>query len=415
MTMVDPAIDFGDPAFWRRSRKERDSAFRTLRGSESLRYTVDRSFFAGEAPEPIGYWSLVDYDDVWMASRNPLVFASGSGTNITDDPPEVAELFGSIVNMDDPRHFRMRSIVSRAFTPRHLERVKATVRSRAAALVDQAANELADGSIDFVEAIAAPLPLGVICEMMGIPAADEAFILRWTNTILGAGDPEFGAGIDDFMACALAMFDYAQALASDLALRQGEDLTSVIMATEVDGERLSAAEFGAFFILLVVAGNETTRNALSHGLLALTDHPEQRRIWFDEFDTVSKTAVEEIVRWATPVIHFRRTVTEDIIVRDTHLHPGDKVVLWYCSANRDEAVWKDAHRFDVRRPAQPMHLGFGGGGPHFCLGANLARHEIACVFDEIRRRIPNLSVAHSPDWLESNFINGIKRLPCHLD
>lgn len=358
------------------------------------------------------YWSLVRHDDVWSASRNPTVFASGQGTNITDDPPELAGLFGSIVNMDDPRHFRMRSIVSRAFTPRHLDRIKETVRARTAAIVAAAADEHAGSEFDFVATIAAPLPLGVICEMMGIPPADEPAILRWTNTILGAGDPEYGANVDELMADTTALFEYAQALASDLTARPGDDLTSVIMSAEVDGERLTPTEFGAFFILLVAAGNETTRNALSHGLLALTQHPEQRRIWFDDFDGVSKTAVEEIVRWATPVMHFRRTATEDIVVRGTEIHAGDNVVLWYCSANRDESVWADADEFDVRRPTQPMQLGFGGGGPHFCLGANLARYEIACVFDEIRRRLPGLHVTGQPDWLESNFINGIKRLPC---
>jgi len=168
------------------------------------------------------------------------------------------------------------------------------------------------------------------------------------------------------------------------------------------------------FILLVAAGNETTRNALSHGMLALTENPDQRQAWFDDFDRISKSAVEEIVRWATPVIHFRRTLTEDTVVRGTQLRAGDKAILWYCSANRDESIWADADVFDLRRPIQPMQLGFGGGGPHFCLGANLARFEIACVFDEIRARVPQLHVTGSPDWLESNFVNGIKRLPCSI-
>jgi cytochrome P450 len=185
-----------------------------------------------------------------------------------------------------------------------------------------------------------------------------------------------------------------------------------MMHAEVDGERLTAQEFGSFFILLVVAGNETTRNAISHGMRALTQYPEQKQIWWNDWDGVTKTAVEEIVRWATPVIHFRRTATEDVVINGTEVKAGDKVVLWYNSANRDETVWTNPYEFDVRRSLQPQQAGFGAGGPHFCLGANLARREIAVMFDEIRRRLPNMRIVGEPDWLQSNFINGIKRLPC---
>ncbi|MGH9269687.1 MAG: cytochrome P450, partial [Ilumatobacteraceae bacterium] len=191
-----------------------------------------------------------------------------------------------------------------------------------------------------------------------------------------------------------------------------DDITSVMMQAEVDGERLTAQEFGSFFILLVVAGNETTRNAISHGMKALTDHPDQRRRWWDDWDGVTRTAVEEIVRWASPVIHFRRTVTADTVLGGQEIAEGDKVVLWYCSANRDERVFEDPFRFDVTRPLQPVQVGFGAGGPHFCLGANLARREIGVMFDELRRRVPTLEITGRPDYLHSNFINGIKRLPC---
>jgi cytochrome P450 len=184
------------------------------------------------------------------------------------------------------------------------------------------------------------------------------------------------------------------------------------MAADVDGSQLTPQEFGSFFILLVVAGNETTRNAISHGLKALTDHPRQRDVWFGDFDTYTRTAVEEIVRWSTPVIHFRRTVTADTVLAGQQLHAGDKVVLFYESANRDASVYPEPDRFDVTRSLNPTQVGFGAGGPHFCLGANLARREIAVAFDEIRRRLPDLHVTGEPDYLQSNFINGIKRLPC---
>jgi cytochrome P450 len=210
----------------------------------------------------------------------------------------------------------------------------------------------------------------------------------------------------------LEIFAYAQALGEDRRANPSDDLTSALMAAEVDGDQLSAQEFGSFFILLVVAGNETTRNALSHGLKALTDHPDQRELWFGDFEAHQRTAIEEIVRWATPVIHFRRTVTAECELGGERLAAGDKVVLFYASANRDERVFADPDRFDVTRSPQPAQVGFGAGGPHFCLGANLARRELAIAFEELHRRLPSLRSAGEPDYLQSNFINGIKRLPC---
>ena len=183
------------------------------------------------------------------------------------------------------------------------------------------------------------------------------------------------------------------------------------MQAEIDGERLTAAEFGSFFVLLTSAGNETTRNAISHGMLALTDHPEQKRIWMDDFDGVAPTAIEEIVRWATPVMHFRRTAVEDAVVGGQEVKAGDKVVLWYTSANRDADVFDDPYNFDVRRSPNE-HLAFGAGGPHFCLGAHLARREIRVMFEEIFRRLPDLEISGPPDYLQSGFIHGIKRMPC---
>ena len=269
-----------------------------------------------------------------------------------------------------------------------------------------------DGECDFVEEIAAPLPLQIICEMMGIPAADEQQIFAWTNVILGVGDPEYGSTLDDLMAAAMGMFAYAQALGEDRRAHPTDDLTSAMMNAEVEGEQLTPAEFGSFFILLVVAGNETTRNAITHGMRLLTEHPDQREIWFDDFAAVSKTAVDEIVRYATPVIHFRRTATEDTRVGDVDLRAGDKLVMWYASANRDERAFENPYRFDVRRPLQPQQAGFGAGGPHFCLGANLARREITVMFDELRTRLPKMRTIGEPAYLQSAFINGIKRQRC---
>ena len=250
-------------------------------------------------------------------SRNPHLFCSGKGANIGDQPQEMNEFFGSMINMDDPRHFRLRSIVSRGFTPKEITAVEDTVRTKANEVIDRLLANFPDKTCDFVENVAAALPLEIICDMMGIPAEDYAQVFKWTNTILGAGDPEFTSSFDDLMGQSLEMFMYAQALGEDRKANPQDDITSIMMAAEVDGEQLTPQEFGSFFILLVVAGNETTRNAISHGMLAFTEHPDQRDLLYGDFDTHAKGAMEEIVRWGTPVIHFRRTATEDTEIGGT--------------------------------------------------------------------------------------------------
>ena len=217
------------------------------------------------------------------------------------------------------------------------------------------------------------------------------------------------------MGQSLEMFMYAQALGEDRKAHPQDDITSVMMAAEVDGEQLTAQEFGSFFILLVVAGNETTRNAISHAMMAFTDFPEQRDLLYGDFETHSRGAVEEIVRWGTPVIHFRRTATEDTELGGQAIKAGEKVVMWYNSGNRDERVFTDPFTFDITREPHPAQIGFGAGGPHFCLGANLARREITVMFDVIRQRLPSLRITGEPAYLQSAFINGIKRLQCAWD
>lgn len=415
--LVDTSVqvgdfDLSDPEFWLKPRTYREGAFHALRQQPELAFYEEWDFLDSPFPRGPGYFALTRYEDVWHVSRNPQLFISGQGSNIADLPMEMAEFFGSMIAMDDPRHFRLRSIVSKGFTPKEVSRIEGYVTDKARTLVDRLLERFPEGECDFVTELAAPLPLQIICEMMGVPEADEAQVFNWTNTILGAGDPEFGGTLEALMNAAIGMFSYAQALGEDRLKTPTDDLTSVMMHAVVDGERLTAQEFGSFFILLVVAGNETTRNAISHGLHALTQYPDQRDIWFGDFEGNTRTAVDEIVRWASPVIHFRRTATEDTVIGNTKVQAGQKVVMWYNSANRDQSVWPNAYDFDVRRSLQPQQAGFGAGGPHFCLGANLARREIAVAFDEIRRRLPNLRSVGEPDYLQSNFINGIKHLPC---
>jgi cytochrome P450 len=401
-------INLGAWDFWALDDDQRDGAFAALRREAPISFwpePVQEGFQAGA-----GHWALTALDDVHFASRHPEIFSSSPNITINDQTPEVSEYFGSMIVLDDPRHQRLRSIVSRAFTPKVVGHIETSVRARARRLVSDLIANHPDGRGEAVVELAGPLPLQVICDMMGIPEDDHHKIFHWTNVILGFGDPDLTTDFDDFLRVSMDIGAYASALAEDRRVNPRDDLTTSLVEADVDGERLSSAEVASFFILLAVAGNETTRNAISHGLFALTRYPEQRRAWWSDFDALSHPAVEEIVRWASPVIYMRRTLTRDFEMRGIKLAAGDKATLWYCSANRDESKFANPWKFDVTRDPNP-HVGFGGGGAHFCLGANLARREIRVMFDELRREIPDVVVTDEPARLLSPFIHGIKTLP----
>jgi cytochrome P450 len=406
-------IDLADSLFWSRPMEEREGAFATLREEAPISFMREREIPGVPIPVGPGFWCLTRHADILEASRNPRVFCSARGaTSISDLPPEFNEFFGGMINMDDPRHGRQRRIVSRGFTPRALGRLDASVERRADAVIDRVIER---GECDFVSDIAAPLPLEIIVDLMGIPESQSRMVFEKTNVILGLGDPEFVGEGGNIIASALGAGAELAALMNEMAedrrVNPREDLTSALLNADLEDGAMTSEELASFFVLLVVAGNETTRNAISHGMKALCDHPEQRARWQADFDTVAPTAVEEIVRWASPVIHMRRTCTRDTTLGGRSMKEGDKVVLWYSSGNRDEAVFQDPYRFDVTR--QPNeHVGFGGPGPHFCMGANLARREIRVMFDRIFRRLPDLEITGSPELLQSNFIHGIKRMPC---
>lgn len=401
-------INLGTFEFWGMDDALRDGAFATLRREAPISFFHEVEF-AGIEPGP-GHWALTKLDDVFYASRHPDIFSSYPNITIGDQIPEVAEYFGSMIALDDPRHARLRNIVRSAFTPKVVARTEASVRDRAQQLVSAMIANHPDGNAELVTELSGPLPLQVICDMMGIPEDDHDRIFHWTNIILGFGDPDLTTDFDEFLKVAFDIGAYATALAEDRRVNPREDLTTSLVAAEVDGERLTSAEIASFFILLAVAGNETTRNAISHGVLALTRYPEQREIWWNDFAGVTDTAVEEVVRWASPVIYMRRTVTRDVELSGVKMAEGDKVTMWYASANRDEEKFANPYLFDVTRTPN-HHVGFGGGGAHFCLGANLARREIAVVFEELHRRIPDIAVTEEPSMLLSAFIHGIKRLP----
>jgi cytochrome P450 len=404
-------INLTDWEFWRRPLEERHEAFKALRWAPDLiRYEEPETVVAPQGP---GYYAVTRYADVVEASRRPQDFCSGRGAiSIPDVPGELNEFFGSMISMDDPRHAKIRRIVSRAFSPRMIRRLDDRVEAVASGLVSAVKT---DATGDFVEDVAARLPLKIICDLMGIGAEHYRTVLDASNVILAGNDAEL-VPVHDGEQMALALLSAGQTLkglVEDLAherrARPTDDLTTALVTANIDGESLTDQELGSFFILLVVAGNETTRNAISHGLDLFTRHPDQRALLLEHFEARIAGAVEEIVRYASPVIWMRRTATRDTMLNEHEVKAGDKLVLYYWSANRDELTFTDPARFDILRDPNP-HVGFGGPGPHFCLGAHLARREVSVMLRELFTRLPGIRATAPPDRLESDFINGIKHL-----
>ena len=409
-------IDLSDLEFWARPWSEREGAFRLLREQRPLAFfeEPDATATSALAPPPgPGYRAVTRHADVAEVSRHPEIYCSGQGAvSILDLPPEMVEYFAGMISTDNPRHARLRRIVSAAFNPRRIKSIEENIEEVADRVIQRAAGL---GECDFATEIATPFPLEIICDMMGVPPSQYATVLRCSNIILSNGDPEYvPEGSDPVLAFITAGQELTDLMAELSAYRVDnptDDLTTALITTNIDGEALTHSELASFFILLLTAGNETTRNSISHALLALTEHPDQRALWQADPVTVGATGVDEVVRWASPVIWMRRTVTEDTVLSGEELHPGDKVLLFYNSANRDEEAFEDPYTFDVRRSPN-NHFGFGAAGPHFCLGAHLARREIDVMVRELLVRLPDIEATGEPDRLLSNFINGIKHLPC---
>lgn len=375
-------------------------AFRVLRAEQPVS-------FQAEPPDGTGFWAITKYEDVVAISKDPGTFSSWKGgTNIPDYPPDSLDVIRMLmVNMDPPQHTKFRRLTSTGFTPRMIARMEEYIRRAAVEIVDSV---IESGSCDFVTKIAAELPLVVIADIMGVPQEDRHLVFDWSNRLIGFDDPEFQTSLEDAQLAAMEMWGYANNLAEGKKGGDGKDLTSVLINAVVDGEQLSEMEFDAFFLLLAVAGNETTRNLISGGMLALIEHQAQRqRLLADP--ALLNSAVEEMLRWVTPVIHFRRTATKDVVVRGQQIKEGDKVVLYYASANRDEDVFKDPQQFDVAREPND-HIAFGIG-QHSCLGLNLARLEIRVMFEELLKRMPDIELDGPVRRLRSNFINGVKAIP----
>jgi cholest-4-en-3-one 26-monooxygenase len=359
-------------------------------------------------PDGPGFWCLTRYDDVVTVNRDNQTFSSARGAvfmwDMAGEDLEQQRLM--MLNMDPPMHTRYRRLVNKGFTPRMITELERTIRERTRSILEKAETR---GECDFVVDVAAELPLQVIADILGVPQDARHLLFDWSNRMIGSEDPEYGVTAEEAQVASMELFAYAAKLAEDKRGQPGADLISVLSEAEVDGERLTQLEIDLFFMLLTVAGNETTRNQVSHGLLALLEHPDQLER-LRAHPHLLPGAVEEMLRWASPVMHFRRTATREVTIGDTSIAEGDKVVIWYVSANRDESVFADPMTFDIERTPNE-HVAFGGGGPHFCLGANLARMEIRVIFEELLGRWHDLELAGEPARLRSNFINGIKHIP----
>ncbi|MGC9155333.1 MAG: cytochrome P450 [Ferrimicrobium sp.] len=404
-------IDLSDFDFWQREYRVREGAFRTLRQERPVAEFSIPEWLRTEESEQGTYHAIMRYEDVFAASRDPETFISGRGAvSIIDLPEEFLEFFGSLINTDDPRHAHLRRVVLRAFTPRRIERLDAEIALVSHRLVARAREQ---ERFDFVSAVAAPLPLRIIGEIMGIPEEADQFVLERSQRILGALDPEFVppdfTPDESILTAALELTEFMGELAR--SEHHGDSVIGALLSADVDGVALSPSELASFFILLLVAGNETTRNALSMGMVALSEFQDVREelIARPSVDQLGRAA-DEVVRLASPVIWMRRTLARPTVLSGVPLEVGDRVLLMYPSANRDEEVFVEPYRFLLNRDGT-RHLGFGGYGPHHCLGAHLARAEIVAVLREVVTLMPNHQVAGEPEMLVSNFIAGIKRLP----
>lgn len=364
-----------------------------------------------ETPDGGGFWSVTRHDDIVRVNRDPKTFSSWEGSALIDDlQPDVLEQNRMMMlNMDPPEHTKLRKIVNKGFTPRRINDLMGRLRERAREIVADIADR---GECDFVTDVAAELPLQAIAELLGVPQEDRHKVFEWSNRMIGAEDPEFATSMADAQTASMELYAYAQTLAEQRRADPRDDIVTTLLRAEVDGEQLSDLDFNLFFLLLAVAGNETTRNAISHSMLALIEHPDQRQRLLDDA-TLIGPAVEEFLRWATPVMHFRRTATTDTELAGQPIAAGDRVVIWHISGNRDEAVFDEPFRFDITRDPNLhlLHTAFGGGGPHFCLGANLARAEMRIMFEELLGVIPDMELDGPVQRLRSNFINGIKHMP----
>lgn len=395
MSLALADIKLGDPAFWR--REDRDEAFALLRRERPISWHEVPASEWHDASA--GFWALTRHADVVAVSRDNETFISGEGTEVIDQTPEVARGAG-MLNMDAPEHRRLRSIVSRAFTPHAVRQLQGHIHARASEIVERLR---AIGECDLVTELVDLYPTRIIGDLVGAPESDLPELVRLTKVILGPT-------VEESRAANLAMIEYGRELARARTTRPREDVLSTIVHARVEGEQLTEREAGVFFALLMTAGIETTGTATAHGVIALARRPDEHTRLAADYERLGRTAIEEILRWASPVIRFRRTCVRDTEIGGQPIAAGEKVVLWYPSANRDESVFDEPFRFDIERDPNP-HVAFGGGGPHFCLGAGLARSELTTLFEQLVTRLPCPELTATPVPAHNDAFNAIVSLP----
>jgi cytochrome P450 len=410
----DP-VDLSSLDFWGRSTAEREESFAQLRAERPITWHRPAEGIM-ENPEDPGFWAVVRHEDIATVSKSPKIFCSGRGVQFMDAPEELLEASQSFLAMDSPRHAKLRKLVGAAFTPKQVAKLEDRIHERA----DMIVSDLLDhGDGDFVQLVCRRLPMWMIYDMMGLPAEQQDALAENADLLVSGNDAEVRAahGIDDPLElmnnALIGLIGPGLEAADDRRNNPRDDLMTNLVQAEVDGDKLTDEEIGAFFVLLSVAGNDTTRNTIAHASMALTEFRDQRRLLIDDLDGRLPTAVEEMVRWASPVLTFRRTATEDTELGGQRIVAGDKVVMFYESGNRDTEVFADPLSFDVTRDPNP-HQGFGGGGPHFCMGNMLARTQLREIWRRLLTVAPDFEVGE-PSRLTSNFVNAVRSLPITLN
>jgi cytochrome P450 len=410
-------VDVSSKAFWSTTADERERAFAVLRERGTITWHPPFEDQLLEVPDDHGFWAVTRYDDLVEVTKRHDDFLSGPGILMENLPPELVEAGQSIIGMDPPRHTKLRRLVAAAFTPKQVRRIEDRIKANATTVVDNLLAKIDEGggTTDFVAECAEPLPMHNINDIMGVPDGDRQQAAHEAKVGTGWNDPELvGEGREQVLGRLFQALTYIHGLASSLAAQRREeptdDLITALARAEVDGQQLTDEEIGAFFVLLTIAGNDTTRQSTSHGLRALTTHPEQRAWLLEDLEGRMPDAVEELVRWATPIMTFRRTAARDLEFRGQQVTAGDKLVMFYSSANRDASRIERPHELDLSRHPNP-HISFGGGGIHHCLGNQLARFQLRALFTELLSRAPDLG-AGEPELMPGNFFHVVKRMPC---
>ncbi|MGY1898599.1 cytochrome P450 [Nocardia gipuzkoensis] len=403
--LLPTGFDFTDPALWETRNPVEE--FAQLRRTAPVWWNEQSDESSGGFRDG-GYWVVSRHEDIKEISRKSGLFSSQRKGAVIRLPGQITldqiELTGALlVNMDPPKHTKIRRIISKGFSPRAVEGLRAALADRAERIVRSAKQQ---GGGDFVEQVACELPLQAIAELLGVPQEDRRKLFEWSNQMLNYDDPEYGDAVttDASTNASMEILGYSWNMAEQRRAQPGNDIVTQLVNADLDGEALGSDEFGFFVILLAVAGNETTRNAITHGMKAFIDNPDQWELYKQQRP---RTAPDEIIRWATPVTAFQRTATADTELGGKLIREGQRVGLFYSSANFDEEAFTDPFSFDVLRDPNP-HLAFGGTGAHFCVGANLARLEIDLMFNAIADVMPNLTQLAEPERLRSGWINGVK-------